>query len=76
MKLIETGCPNFQAQTVYPDDVKSKFTIVNVYDSPEQSLYKAKLKEESNANTSQKLTTLERLLDYKHFQHFVLSIFI
>ena len=39
VKLKNTGCHDFQALTVFPDDEKNKFTIINVYDSPEQSSY-------------------------------------
>ena len=64
VKLLETDCPDFQALTVYPNDEKSKFTIINIYDSPEQSSYKAKCKGEYSCGT-QRMTTLEQLLEFK-----------
>ncbi len=42
--LVKTGCPDFQAITMFHNDPDKRFTIVNVHDSPEQSSYKAKLK--------------------------------
>ena len=44
VKLLRTGCSDFQAMTVFPQDDSRKFTIINVYDSPEQSSYKARRK--------------------------------
>jgi exonuclease III len=65
VKLIETGYPDFQALTVFPNDEKTRFTIINVYDSPEQSSYKAKQKGK-NADILQRMTTLEQLLEFKN----------
>ena len=66
VKLIanETGCPDFQALTIYPHDEKRNFTIINVYDSPEQSSYKIKRKSPKSAKPQQE-TTLEYLLEFR-----------
>ncbi|KAL5271412.1 hypothetical protein ACHWQZ_G001901 [Mnemiopsis leidyi] len=63
VKLVETGCPDFQAITVYPHDSNNKFTIINVYDSPEQSSYKAKRR--LNDGEEVTLSTLELLLEFR-----------
>ena len=62
-KLLKTNCPDFQAVTIYPQD-EDKFTIINVYDSPEHSSYKAKRKAFGNDPSSQ-LTTLELLQEFR-----------
>ena len=64
VKLKNTDCHDFQALTVFPDDEKNKFTIINVYDSPEQSSYKAKRRMKNSI--SQHITTLELILEFKN----------
>ena len=53
VQLIPTGCPDFQALTVTPhlleNGTNSKFTIINTYDSPVNSSYKAKLNTKSSS---------------------------
>ena len=60
VKAIETKCPDFQAVTVYPDNADLKFTIIHVYDSPENSSYKAKARQTSLCSS-----TLELLLEFR-----------
>ena len=55
VKLLRTGCSDFQAITVFPQDDSRKFTIINVYDSPGQSSYKAR----------RKGSTLDLLLEFR-----------
>ena len=62
-KLLKTNCPDFQAVTLYPND-EDKFTIINVYDSPEHSSYKTKRKALGNDPSSQ-LSTLELLQEFR-----------
>ena len=62
-KELKTNSPDFQAVTMSPKDGK-KFTIINVYDSPEQSSYKAKRKAESNSANPQ-LSTLELIEEFR-----------
>ncbi|KAL5251313.1 hypothetical protein ACHWQZ_G016865 [Mnemiopsis leidyi] len=62
-KIRKTECPDFQAITVYPYDSDKKFTIINVYDSPEQSSYKAKRR--ANEGKEDSLSTLDQLLEFR-----------
>ncbi len=62
-KTLETGCPDFQAITLFPHDEESRFTIINVYDSPEHSSYKTKMKNGGNP-AQPALTTLELVQDF------------
>ncbi len=64
VRQVKTSCSDFQAITVYPNDDESKFTIINIYDSPEQSSYKAKRKAYSK-DVASNMTTLDLLLDFK-----------
>ena len=65
VKPVETNCPDFQALTVLPKDenIESRFTIINVYDSPENSSYKAKLNA-SEDKLERPLSTLDQLLEF------------
>ena len=62
-KNIKTECPDFQAVTFFPYDSDRKFTIINVYDSPEQSSYKARRR--SNKSEEDSLSTLDQLLEFR-----------
>ena len=62
VKRLKTGCPDFQAVTIFPQD-DLKFTIINVYDSPEQSSYKAKCKVEGSGPNPQ-MTTLDQIMEF------------
>ena len=64
IKVLPTGCPDFQAITVFPEDEASKFTIINVYDSPENSSYKAKLRNGCKS-AGPVATTLDLLLEFR-----------
>ena len=65
VKPVETNCPDFQALTVFPKDetIESRFTIINVYDSPENSSYKAKLNARED-KSERPLSTLDQLLEF------------
>ena len=62
---METNCPDFQALTVFPKDetMESRFTIINVYDSSENSSYKAKLNARED-KSERPLSTLDQLLEF------------
>ena len=61
-KPVKSSHPDIQAVTFYPATEEIlKFTIINVYDSPEQSSYKMRLK---NNNGGQSQTTLESVIDF------------
>ena len=62
--LIKTGRADFQAIIVIPTDDSKKLTIINIYDSPEQSSYKAKRKIKTSVVTT-KITTLEQLFEIR-----------
>ena len=67
-RVIETRCPDFQAVTIFPHDETSKFTIINVYDSPENSSYKAKARNGQNSSGSG-ATTLDLILEFRARNH-------
>ena len=64
INVIDTGCPDFQAMTIYPHDEDLRFTIINVYDSPEHSSYKRKLKTGGDQSETA-LTTLDLVQEFK-----------
>ena len=63
VKQLKTGCTDFQAVTIFPQDDR-KLTIINVYDSPEQSSYKAKRKVRGSWLNPQ-MTKLEQLMEFR-----------
>ena len=67
-RVIKTGCPDFQAVTIFPHDETSKFTIINVYDSPENSSYKAKARNGQNSS-GPVATTLDLILEFRAKNH-------
>ncbi|KAL5258389.1 hypothetical protein ACHWQZ_G009029 [Mnemiopsis leidyi] len=64
VRPVETNCPDFQALTVFPnvEDEHSRFTIINIYDSPENSSFKAKLN--AGGNNERPPSTLDQLLEF------------
>jgi exonuclease III len=61
-KPVKSSHPDIQAVTFCPaTDDTLKFTIINVYDSPEQSSYKKRLK---NSNGGPSQSTLESIIDF------------
>ena len=64
VKVLQTGCPDFQAITMFSEDEASRFTIVNVYDSPENSSYKAKFRNGCKY-AGPVATTLDLLLEFR-----------
>ena len=61
VKLLKTKYEDIQAVTITPDpsDPNSKFTLINVYDSPENSSFKSKRK----LSDRDQLSTLDQLTD-------------
>jgi exonuclease III len=61
VKLLKTKYEDIQAVSITPDpsDPNSKFTLINVYDSPENSSFKSKRK----LSDRDQLTTLDQLTD-------------
>jgi exonuclease III len=68
IQWIPTGCPDFQAITVFPKtleyDTNAKFTIINTYDSPENSSYKAK-RNTKGCSAEPVPSTLELILEFR-----------
>ena len=64
IRVLKTECPDFQAVTMFPHDEASRFTIINVYDSPENSSYKAKARNGCNSS-GPVATTLDLILEFR-----------
>ena len=60
-KLIDTKCPDIQAIKVKLGNEDNNITIINVYDSPENSAYKVRHKQEDGEDY---VKTLDALLDF------------
>ena len=68
IRVLKTECPDFQAVTMFPHDEASRFTIINVYDSPENSSYKAKARNGCNSS-GPVATTLDLILEFRAKNH-------